>query len=146
MFFHYVVKPIFEWMHIRNPDIYNPPHTQTPRIFKSSTVFTSLSNKLKCAPDIFPGHNFFLLNTTSWTILDVLAAFWIPLCIYKCNVTCKMVLGSVSGTFKHIFCIIHKHIHIFRIFAIPGIFRALKYSKAWGYLDPCQTYCSVFGK
>ena len=100
--FHYVVKPIFEWMHIRNPDIYNPPHTQNPRIFKSSTVFTSLSNKLKCAPDIFPGHNFFLLNTTSWTILDVLAALWIPLCIYKCNVTCKMVLGSVSGTFKHI--------------------------------------------
>ena len=32
------------------------------------------------------------------------------------------------------------------IFLIRGIFRTLKYSNVGRYLDPCQTYCKVFGK
>ena len=30
------------------------------------------------------------------------AGFWIPLCIYKCDITCKLILGFVSCIFKHI--------------------------------------------
>ena len=32
------------------------------------------------------------------------------------------------------------------IFLIHGIFRTMKYSDVGRYLDPCQTYCKVFGK
>ena len=32
------------------------------------------------------------------------------------------------------------------IFLIRGIFRTLKHSNVGRYLDPCQTYCKVFGK
>ena len=32
------------------------------------------------------------------------------------------------------------------IFLVRGIFGTLKYSNAGRYLDPCQTYCKVFGK
>ena len=32
------------------------------------------------------------------------------------------------------------------IFLIRGIFRTLKYSNVGRYLDPCQTYCKLFGK
>ena len=32
------------------------------------------------------------------------------------------------------------------IFLIRGILRTMKYSNVGRYLDPCQTYCKVFGK
>ena len=32
------------------------------------------------------------------------------------------------------------------ILLIRGIFRTLKHSNVGQYLDPCQTYCKVFGK
>ena len=56
-----------------------------------------------------------------------------------------MILCSVSGhsqtIIKHY---LRVYSHIFRNFSIPGIFRNLVYSKVRRYLDPCQTYCSVF--
>ena len=32
------------------------------------------------------------------------------------------------------------------MFIIRGIFRTLEYSKVRRYLDPCQSFCKVFGK
>ena len=32
------------------------------------------------------------------------------------------------------------------IFLIRDIFRTLKYSNVGRYLDPCQTYCKIFGE
>ena len=32
------------------------------------------------------------------------------------------------------------------IFLIRGILRTMKYSNVGRYLDPCETYCKVFGK
>ena len=32
------------------------------------------------------------------------------------------------------------------IFLIRGILRTMKYSNGRRYLNPCQTYCKVFGK
>ena len=88
-----------------------------------------------------------------WLLLSLLdhftcfAGFWIPLCIYKCYVTCEVIVCSISG---HSQAIIKHYLrvcsHIFRTFSIPGIFRNLVYSKIRRYLDPCQTYCSVFGR
>ena len=62
-----------------------------------------------------------------------LGAFWIPLSVYKCYVTCKVTLGSVSVIFNHYSR------------ACSNIFRVLTHSNARRYLD-CQRYCSVFGK
>ena len=82
-------------------------------------------------------------NKLRWLLLSFLdhfrcfAALWIPLSIYKCYVTCEVIVGSVSGIFKH-----YSRLYspIFRTFYIPGIFRNLVYSKVRQYLDPCQTY------
>ena len=32
------------------------------------------------------------------------------------------------------------------IFLIRGILRTMKYSNGRRYLNPCQTYCKIFGK
>ena len=75
------------------------------------------------------------------------AGFWIPLCIKKFYVTYKVIVCSISGysqaIIKHY---LRVYSYIFRTFSIPGIFRNLVYSKVPWYLDPCQTYCSVFGR
>ena len=51
--------------------------------------------------------------------------------------------GHSQATIKHY---LRVYSRIFRPFSIPGIFRNLVYSKVPWYLDPCQTYCSVFGR
>ena len=51
--------------------------------------------------------------------------------------------GHSQATIKHY---LRVYSRIFRPFSIPGIFRNPVYSKVPWYLDPCQTYCSVFGK
>ena len=51
--------------------------------------------------------------------------------------------GHSQATIKHY---LRVYSRIFRPFSIPGIFRNPVYSKVPWYLDPCQTYCSVFGR
>ena len=43
-----------------------------------------------------------------------LAAFWIPLCIHICYVPCKVILGSVSRIFKHIWALFKSIFTIFQ--------------------------------
>ena len=120
---------------------HNPWHIQNPGIFRSLTVFMSLSFGNCFRPQLFFPKRFFLDH------FRCLTGFWIPLSICKYYVTCKVILGSISGIFTHIF----KHYsrgysYKRRTFSILGISRTLTYLKVRRYLDPCQIYCNVFGK
>ena len=57
-----------------------------------------------------------------------------------------MILESVLGTFKHISALFKSIFTYIQNLFYPCIFRTLKYLKVRRYLDPCQTYSSVFGK
>ena len=79
-----------------------------------------ISSGNSSSPELFFANLFFLYH------FRCVPAFWIPLCIYICYVTCTVILGSVSAIYSSIF----KHCsrvysHIFRTFSSPGILRGI---------------------
>ena len=120
-FFHYVMNPGI----LGNQTYSKSMACSEPwNIQKSNGIYIPLKH-IVLSSEIVPGYNYFL-----YTLLDhfrCLTVFWIPPSIYKCYISCKLNLGSVSGIFLDIF----KHYSrayspILRILCILGIFKILK--------------------
>ena len=92
---------------------YEPWHVRNPDIFIIRGIFRTLEysvvrrdlNPCQTYCEVFGKKFQAIIIFTRSSFLDhfrCLAGYYMRLCIYKCYLGCTVVLGSVSGIFRHI--------------------------------------------